>query len=558
MGRTKYTSTPTYGMQRRGFLKKQTEPKINSELDFTQKPTPDFDAQISGVSDPYMMPQGIYHDPVGQQGNPPHQAFMLPKQGMSAGYSVPMQSAGIPANPSLYAMGQPNPYADASQAFTGAPLPQMPPLANTAQAAPQINSGIRAQGYVPPTVIHAEQISQPMMPQQNGMPLGMPYTGQSAPFGQQPMGSQQPLAAQQPMNQPMFDAPMGTYTGYGNGGQPPIQPPAKQSRPPINIENWLKMLLYIILPVAFVVCIALKDDMFDILRYLFMTACAASVGMLWYRQSFSSSLRTGITIGYGLMCIIVIVVMLSGASSDLVQTNGNITPQPTLSVTEEPSAEALGYQADQAPVTTPPVETAPEDTEAGQRLSAFMDNWKVNDIENMLGYVMPSWRLRQTDPAAALFYNISNRTPLEYEIEAISGTSNDTSRSITMTAIIDKNNGNDPVKYRFIILMDREDGDWYVDPDSLSTNDADPTDTPMPDNLDAIFTLAPRQTVTPVPPDSTLLYYNADGGSYYHADPQCEAVNEKYLPMTSFTYGQLGDSPYNSLLPCLKCGAPTN
>ena len=209
-------------------------------------------------------------------------------------------------------------------------------------------------------------------------------------------------------------------------------------------------------------------------------------------------------------------------------------------------------------MTTPPVETAPGDTDAGLRLSAFMDNWKVNDIENMLGYVMPSWRQRQTDAAAELFYSISNRTPLEYEIESISGTSNDTSRSITMTAIIDKNNGNDPVKYRFIILMDREDGDWYVDPDSLSTNDADPTDTPKPDNLEAIFTLAPRQTVTPVPPDSMLLYYNADGGQYYHADPQCEAVNEKYFPMVSFTYGELGNPPYNSLRPCLKCGAPTN
>ena len=71
------------------------------------------------------------------------------------------------------------------------------------------------------------------------------------------------------------------------------------------------MLLYIILPVAFVLCIALPAE-FDILRYLFMTACAASVGMLWYRQSFSSSLRTGITIGYGLMCVVVIVMHAVG------------------------------------------------------------------------------------------------------------------------------------------------------------------------------------------------------------------------------------------------------
>jgi hypothetical protein len=541
MGRSRYSTTPTYGMQRRGFHKRQTEIKSNPDLDFTQKPTPDFDAQVAGVSDPYLVQQGIYHDPVPPQGGTPYHAYMAPQQSFG-GYGVPMQNTGMRSSIPPYTAGQNIPYGDMSQAFTGAPLPQMPPLANTAQPAPQMNGTTRAQGYVPPTVVNASAAQAPM-------PQGMAYPGQSVPYAQPSFAAQQPVNPQNGMT--------GAYPGYQNVNPPPVQPTGRQNRPPVNFENWLKMLLYIILPVAFVVCIALRDEMFDILRYLFMTACAASVGMLWYRQSFSSSLRTGITIGYGLMCIVVIVVMLSGASSDLVQNGANITAQPTPTITAEPSAAALGYQADQAPATTPPVETAPADTDAGLRLSSFMDNWKVNDIENMLGYVMPSWRQTQTDAAASLFIIISNRTPLEYEIESISGTSNDTSRSLTMTAIVDKNNGNDPVKYRFIILMDKEDGDWYVDPNSLSTNDIDPTDTPAPDNLDAIFTLAPRQTVTPVPPDSTLLYYNANGGKYYHADPECSAVNEKYLPMASFTYGQLGDSPYNSLLPCLKCGAPT-
>jgi len=170
---------------------------------------------------------------------------------------------------------------------------------------------------------------------------------------------------------------------------------------------------------------------------------------------------------------------------------------------------------------------------------------------------MPSWRSAKTDAATSLFIIIANRTPVEYEIEDISGSSGDTSRAITMTASIDKNNGNDPVRYRFVILMDKEDGDWYVDPNSLSTNDTDPTDTPIPDNVDAIYTEQPRMTVTPVPPDSTVLYYNPNGGKYYHADPECEAVNEKYLPMATFTYGEINDAPYSALTPCLKCNAPS-
>lgn len=543
-GRTKYSFTPTYGMQKRGFGKRQTEKSNAPDLDFTQKPSPDFEAQISGVPDPYQMPQGIYHDPVPQPVPAAYQAYSAPTTGMGSNFGYPVQDAGLQGSYPVFAVGYGNQYGEMNQAFTGAPLPQMPPLAN-AGGMQQINGSPRAQGYVPPSVLHAEQAAPPAMPQQNAMQPNMSYPGQSVPY------FPPSFSAQQPMNQP--NGATGAYQNYQNGGQPPV----KQRKPPSNPDNWLKMLLYIILPVVFVLCIALPAE-FDILRYLFMTACAASVGMLWYRQSFSPSLRAGITIGYGLMCIVVIVVMLSGSNSDIIQNNANITPQPTPVITDEPSASALGYQPDQAPATTPPVETAPADTDAGQRLTSFMDNWKVNSIENMLGYVMPSWRAAQSDPPAALFIIISNRTPLEYEIEEISGSANDTSRSITMSATIDKNNGNDPVRYRFMILMDKEDGDWYVDPNSLSTNDVAKTEATLaPDNIDAIFTLAPRMTVTPVPPDSTLLYYNASGGKYYHADPECSAVNAKYLPMASFTYGQLGEAPFSSLQPCLKCNAPS-
>lgn len=534
-GRTKYTSTPTYGMQKRGFGKRQAD--NNPELDFTQKPAPDFNAPVLGANDPYAMPQGIYHAPVPQQSNSAYQPY--PAQGQTMGaMPMPVQNTGLQGN---YPTGGPG----YSVPYTGTPLPQMPPLANASAPPVQAANG-RTQGYVPPAVMRADQ---PPMPgwQQNAVP-------QAA----QVQSVQQPVyAMQQPMN--TQSGPTGGYPVFGGGNTPPEQPAGKRPKQPFNIDNWLKMLLYIILPLVFVMCIALRDEGFNILRYLFITASAASVGMLWYRQSFSSSLRTGVTIGYGLMCIIMIVIMLSGSNSDVVNNGTNITAQPTLTITEEPSAESLGYQPDQAPVTTPPVEVEPEDTDEGLRLAAFMDNWAQNNIEGMLSYVSPSWRAAQTDAATALFSTLYNRTPLEYKIEAISGTSGDTSRSITMSAMIDKNNGSDPVRYRFIILMDKEEGDWYVDPNTLSTNDVDTTEeTVVPDNIAAVYTEQPRMTVTPVPPDSTLLYYNANGGKYYHADPECSSVNAKYLPMASFTYGEINDSPYNSLLPCLVCNAPTH
>jgi len=525
-------------MQKRGFGKRQTEKQVDTELDFTQKPTLDFDAPVSGTNDPYGIPQGIFHTPVPQNNQTQFPPYPAPSnQNPGGNMPFPAQNTGVQGGYPINTPGYNTP-------FTGAPLPQMPPLANSSAAQQPMNGNGRTQGYVPPAAMPADQAAIPGM-QQNAAPQGMVY---------QPYGQQQYMT-QQPMNQQ--SGPMGGYPGYGGGNQPPEQPPGKKEKPPVNIENWLKMLLYIILPLVFVLCIALRDEGFNILRYLFLTACAASIGMLWYRQSFTPSLRAGATIGYGLMCLVVVVMMLTGSNSDVVTAGANITPQPTPAITEEPSDDALGYQADQAPTTTAPVETAPEDTEEGLRLAAFMDNWANNDIEAMLNYVMPSWRSAKTDAATSLFIIIANRTPVEYEIEDISGSSGDTSRAITMTASIDKNNGNDPVRYRFVILMDKEDGDWYVDPNSLSTNDTDPTDTPIPDNVDAIYTEQPRMTVTPVPPDSTVLYYNPNGGKYYHADPECEAVNEKYLPMATFTYGEINDAPYSALTPCLKCNAPS-
>lgn len=58
----------------------------------------------------------------------------------------------------------------------------------------------------------------------------------------------------------------------------------------------------------------------------------------------------------------------------------------------------------------------------------------------------------------------------------------------------------------------------------------------------------------------TTLYYNSKGGKRYHADPQCETVEDRYLPMRSFGASKLNAAPYNQLEPCrcvLEGAAPT-
>jgi hypothetical protein len=57
----------------------------------------------------------------------------------------------------------------------------------------------------------------------------------------------------------------------------------------------------------------------------------------------------------------------------------------------------------------------------------------------------------------------------------------------------------------------------------------------------------------PYPDDDMPLYYNPNGGRYYHSDQYCRSVKDRYLPLTEFTYGELDDEPYAELTPCPYC-----
>jgi hypothetical protein len=57
----------------------------------------------------------------------------------------------------------------------------------------------------------------------------------------------------------------------------------------------------------------------------------------------------------------------------------------------------------------------------------------------------------------------------------------------------------------------------------------------------------------PYPADDTLLYYNPDGGQYYHSYANCASVRSKYLPLTAFTYAELDTGIYADLEPCPSC-----
>ena len=60
----------------------------------------------------------------------------------------------------------------------------------------------------------------------------------------------------------------------------------------------------------------------------------------------------------------------------------------------------------------------------------------------------------------------------------------------------------------------------------------------------------------PIPEDTIELFYNPDGGKYYHSDANCGSVKSRFLPLTGFTYGELETSPFDKLTPCSYCNPP--
>ncbi len=55
----------------------------------------------------------------------------------------------------------------------------------------------------------------------------------------------------------------------------------------------------------------------------------------------------------------------------------------------------------------------------------------------------------------------------------------------------------------------------------------------------------------------TLLFYNEDGGEYYHIDPNCSSIGTRYKPLkASFYYRDVSSETFKNLKTCPHCNAP--
>lgn len=555
--RSKYTYTPTYGMQKRGLIKKSAPARQLPEApDFTQVPDPAIGVPLQ---------QSLPQQPVQGSASVTQMSGFMPTPSYFAAGQQPttMQPSSTPAQMPFAA---PN-FVQPGQFSPLPPLQTVPqqsyqqlPLGNSVHSLPNNSFAGRTQGFVPP-----RQNSVPNVQPANGMPpqigWNQPQTAQQSipPFSGAAMNGMQPAAPFQsaPQQQSMTYSPLQPVPQQPGFTVQANTPHAAPRIPSLDADKLWSIFLFGILPLLFIPCLFVSNA-WDVLRYVFVGATVVGLGAMWYRQMYNSTSRLVVSVAYLALCIITMAMLMQGAN-DAKQASANLSnPPQQVQATPTPDANMAAAAGSATPTPAP---TVSGPSEAERRLELFMELWKVNNTTEMVNLVQPSWRGQQENASTSLFIALANRTPEDFTIEDISGTETDNSRTISMRATINKNTGKAPVVYRFMVMMVKEGGEWYVNPNSLATNDAEETVTQdenvVKTQASGTVTEPPRETVTPAPPASTMLYYNI-GGNYYHMDPECSSVGKDYLPFdASFPYSDLAN--YNrTLLPCLNCNAPTD
>ncbi len=320
----------------------------------------------------------------------------------------------------------------------------------------------------------------------------------------------------------------------------------------------LQIIMLVLLPIAFVVTLALGKVS---LSWGYVGVSLLFVLLMWLLRAFAQSARAKLTLIYVLAAAVVVVRLIvstpgsvtqrvvSRVDSSAIFNTGSALDTPTLADIGETEAEPTPEpEASEAPISA-----------AQMRLEEFMSYWSMNDTDSMVAMCNPSWVDKEENPKAVLFPKVGMFFPTSYYVERVDGSNTDSSRAIMIVANITNSDGSTTSK-RYQIMMLRSNDVWYIDPNSLNSIGTVTADDPQPlEQISSILTDAtPAPTVAPTVNPQMMLYYNPDGGSYYHADAYCTSVkNRNYVPLQgTFTYSQLDDAKYRTLNRCSTCHAP--
>ncbi len=305
----------------------------------------------------------------------------------------------------------------------------------------------------------------------------------------------------------------------------------------------LQMMLLIFLPLMFLVGLFLQNNLVFLIFSILSLVCLIAT---WLLSAFAPNPRATLSVIHIAMVMIAVFAVIIQPSKP--------PGQPSPSISQAPSINQINHQAGLLPDNpiVAPTQTPVPVTEAVKSLETFLNAWRNVDYTGMAAMSLPSWLATQRNSSdTAMFHLRANRSTNDWEILEITGSDSDQARTVNLNILIDRNNGDKPQWHRFQILMRKEEGKWFVDPASISSigvlPDPDATKPPV------AATIVP--TATPDP--NMILYYNPDGGTFYHKNASCPSLATKYVPLThSFYYPEINNPPYNQLHPCTTCKAP--
>ena len=322
----------------------------------------------------------------------------------------------------------------------------------------------------------------------------------------------------------------------------------------------LSVFVCAVLPLLFLAALIVPNNM---LRCAFLAAAGLAVLLMWILRAYAKSARVTLTVIYLALSLVIGVVLYMNQGAERLR-NPTARPEDTISGYRNTDPAALGAALSASPTEIPQenpnsAAAAAAVSAAQQQLQGFMSAWAVGDVPGMLEYVTPSWRMQQTSAETALWQLTLDARPTLFEFENVLGSDGDTTRVIVIRAWMDARNGTGvSTLQRMQILMVRSGQTWYVDPNSLNGVPIDEAAEAAAGNKPRVAsTVSP--TASPAPQTATsgiTLYYNPDGGKYYHGKATCDAVDQRYWPLTGFSYDLLNSAQFSKLLPCSKCNPP--
>lgn len=338
----------------------------------------------------------------------------------------------------------------------------------------------------------------------------------------------------------------------GGGFQVRMEEPRPVQQRPQRKRNFvfLQVCLTLILPIIFIVALILG---YTEVHWGFVALSCLALLCMWAFGAFIPQARRTMTLIYTALMMVSLAAALWFTTSLIQPAEDNVTggnsDLSSLFGRDVTASDVgnFGNTVSSANSNSVQPQVTPDSrSQAQERLEMFMNSWMNLDYSAMLDYCSPAWKNKQSNPEQAIFKVRGTQTPTQFEITYVSGNDADDSRTITMEALIDRGDGNEPSRYRYEVLMLRVNGQWYVDPDSLTTaTKVVDAGTPTPN-----YTLMPTNSPDP----NQILYYNPDGGSYYHTDENCSSTSIKYLPLKgSFRYSEIANY---DLKPCSRCNAP--